>query len=49
MLFHKQFGFRSGYSTDHAILCITDKIQRAIENRNYIVEFSLTLVKPLIR
>ena len=35
MLFHKQFGFRSGYSTDHAILCITDKIQRAIENRNY--------------
>ena len=49
MLFHKQFGFRSGYSTDYAILCITDKIQRAIENRNYIVEFSLTLVKPLIR
>ena len=35
MLFHKQFGFRSGYSTDHEILCITDKIQRAIENRNY--------------
>ena len=32
---HKQFGFRSGYSTDHAILCIIDKIQRAIENRNY--------------
>ena len=35
ILFHKQFGFRSGYSTDHAIICITDKIQRAIENRNY--------------
>ena len=35
MLFHKQFGFRTGHSTDHAFLCIIDKIQRAIDNRNY--------------
>jgi hypothetical protein len=28
--FEKQFGFRSGHSTDHAILCIIDKIQKAI-------------------
>ena len=34
VLFDKQFGFRSGYSTEHAVLCIIDKIQRAIDNRN---------------
>ena len=31
-LFNKQFGFRSGHSTDHAILCILDKIQSAVES-----------------
>ena len=35
IVFDKQFGFRSKHSTDHAILCIIDKIQRAIDNRNY--------------
>ena len=34
-LYNKQFGFRSQYSTEHAILTITDTIQNAIENRNY--------------
>lgn len=33
-LFEKQFGFRSGHSTDHAILCIIDKIQKAIDDRS---------------
>ena len=32
ILFNKQFGFRSGHSTDHAILCILDKIQSAVES-----------------
>ena len=32
LLFNKQFGFRSGHSTDHAILCILDKIQSAVES-----------------
>ena len=32
ILFNRQFGFRSGNSTDHAILCILDKIQSAIES-----------------
>ena len=35
ILYDKQFGFRSHHSTEHAILTITDKIQNAIENRNY--------------
>ena len=34
-VYNKQFGFRSQHSTEHAILTITDKIQNAIENRNY--------------
>ncbi len=28
-----QFGFRSNHSTDHAILSIVDKIQKAIDER----------------
>jgi len=34
IFYNKQFGFRTRHSTDHAILCIIDKMQRAIENRN---------------
>ena len=30
MLFENQYGFRAKHSTDHAVLCITDKIQKAI-------------------
>lgn len=33
IFFEKQFGFRSGHSTNYAILCITDKIQKAIGDR----------------
>ena len=35
IFFEKQFGFRANHSTEHALLCIIDKIQKAIENRNY--------------
>ena len=35
ILFDNQFGFRTNHSTDHAILSITDKIQRAIDERDY--------------
>ena len=31
ILYNKQFGLRTGYSTDSAILCIVDKIKKAIE------------------
>ena len=35
VLSEKQFGFRSGHSTQQAILSIIDRIQRAIDHRNY--------------
>lgn len=35
ILFDRQFGFRSKHSTSHAILLITDRIQKAIEKRHY--------------
>ena len=34
-MLYKQFGFRSQNSTEHAILTIIEKIQKAVENRNY--------------
>ena len=35
ILFENQYGFRAKHSTDHAILCIIDKIQKAIDDRSY--------------
>ena len=35
ILYNKQFGFRSGYSTEHAIPLLVDKIQQSIDNRQY--------------
>ena len=35
ILFKKQFGFRSGHSTDYAILCMLDNIQTAIESGHF--------------
>ena len=35
ILFDKQFGFRAKYSNDYAILSIVDKIQRAIDERDF--------------
>ena len=44
-LYNKQFGFRSNHSTIHALLVITDKIQRAIENSMYSCGVFLDLSK----
>jgi hypothetical protein len=35
ILYSKQFGFRASYSPSHALISIIDKIQVAIENRNF--------------
>ena len=40
-----QFGFRPKHSTIHAILLIIDKIQKAIESRNYSLGIFLDLKK----
>ena len=45
VLFDGQFGFRTNLSTTHAILLITDKIQRAIENKLYSCGIFLDLSK----
>ena len=45
VLFDKHFGFRSYHSTNHAILLICDKIQRAIENGSYSCGIFLDLSK----
>ena len=40
-----QFGFRSNHSTDHAILSIVDKIQKAIDERDFSCGIFLDLSK----
>jgi hypothetical protein len=40
-----QFGFRSGYSTVQAVMLITDKIQKAVENKQYSCGIFLDLNK----
>ena len=35
IIYSKQFGFRAHHATDHAIMSITDKIQRAIDDKEY--------------
>ncbi len=45
ILFDNQFGFRTNHSTDHAILSITDKIQGAIDERDYSCGIFLDLSK----
>ena len=45
VLFEGQFGFRSNHSTSHAILQIVDKIQKAIEAKNFSCGIFLDLSK----
>ena len=45
VLFNGQFGFRSNHSTLHAILLIADKIQKAIERKQYSCGIFLDLSK----
>ena len=45
ILFDKQFGFRFGHSTDHAILYIIDKIQSAVESSLFSCGIFLDLSK----
>ena len=35
VFFENQFGFRAKHSTGHAVLSIVDKIQRAIDERDF--------------
>ena len=37
ILFRKQFGFRKGYSTDHALIKLTDSIYDSFNQNKYIL------------
>ena len=45
ILFENQSGFRTNYSTDHVVLTIIDKIQTAIDARDYTCSIFLDLSK----
>ena len=45
IIYSGQFGFRANHSTDHALLLITDKIQRAIESGQFSCGIFLDLRK----
>ena len=45
ILHNNQFGFRSKHSTTHALLLLTDKIQRSIDNGTYSCGIFLDLCK----
>ena len=45
VLFSGQFGLRANRSTSHAILLITNKIQKAIKNKHYLCGIFLDLSK----
>lgn len=45
LLYNKQFGFRQNHSTLHAILSTTDKVQKAIDDRNFSCGLFLDLSK----
>ena len=35
LLFNLQFGFRSGHSTDHALVCLTESIKSSLDNNRF--------------
>ena len=45
IIFSGQFSFRASHSTEHALLLITDKIQRAIEGGHFSCGIFLELSK----
>ena len=45
LIFNKQFGFRSNYSTNHALLSITERIKEFIDSSNYVCGVFVDLEK----
>ena len=41
----KQFGFRSGHSTEHAILELIDQVSNAFDNNNFVLGVFIELSK----
>ena len=45
ILNYKQFGFRAGHSTEHAILELTDQVSNAFDNNNFVLGVFIDLSK----
>ena len=45
ILYTKQFGFRSGFSTEMALMCVTDFIIRALDRKNHVIALFLDMRK----
>ena len=45
LIFEKQFGFRSNYSTNHALLGITERIKELVDSGNYVCGVFVDLEK----
>ena len=45
LIFEKQFGFRSKYSTNHALLSITERIKELVDVGNYVCGIFIDLEK----
>ena len=43
ILFNKQFGFREGYSTEHALLELVDQSSNAFNDKNYLLGIFIDL------
>ena len=49
ILFNKQFGFRAGHSTEHALLELFDQIGNKFNDKNYLLGTFIDLSKVLIQ
>ena len=45
LIFKRQFGFRSGYSSNHTIVNLVESIKKYIENDNYVCSVFIDLKK----
>ena len=46
-LFSMQFGFRSGHSTDHALICLNEISRSSLDNRRFDCGIFIDLQKAL--
>ena len=45
LIFNKQFGFRTNYSTNHALVSITEKIKSLLDDSQYVCGIFIDLEK----
>ena len=45
LIFKRQFGFRSGYSSNHTIVNLVESIEKYIDNDNYVCSVFIDLGK----